>query len=137
MISKINNNIYIGSYEPFYYDTKEFKDLNIDIIINCAEEIIYSHNKCIIKNYPIIDGDNISFLENIDDASFTMYNFLSQNKKIYIHCMMGLSRSPAILIYYFMRYENYKYDDAFDFINEIRNISINSVFEDQLRMIED
>lgn len=137
MISKINDNIYLGSYEPSYNNTQEFKNLNIDVIINCAEEITYPHNKYIIKNYPIIDGDCISFLENIDNASLIINNYVLKNKKIYIHCMMGVSRSPAILIYYFMFYQNYKYDDAFDLINNIRNISIDPIFEDQLRMIEE
>ncbi len=138
-ISKINNYIYLGSYEPAYMDTEEFRELKIDVIINCAAEITYpKQSKYIIEQFPFEDDDNSTLLEYIDEANDKIHKYLSAGKKIYIHCYHGISRSPAILVYYLMSHKRFTYDRAVKLLKKIRPIiQINSNFERELKSIEE
>ena len=137
LITKINDYIYLGSYEHPFTNSNYFQKLNIDIIINCAKEISYDADKLTV-HFEIIDGDDLSMLDNMDNAVETINKYVSEGKKIYIHCAQGISRSPAILIYYLMVYCNYSYYDAHDFIKSKRSVvEIDTVFDNQLRVIED
>jgi len=141
VISKINNFIYLGSREHPLTNTEEFEKLEIDVIINCSIEVVYpvyEENKYIIKNFRIKDGDTISFLDNIDIVVDTMHRYLCQGKKIYLHGVKGISRSPAILIYYLMAKKGFRFDRAYDLLRKIRPIvEINEEFENALRCIEE
>ena len=139
IISKISNLIYIGSFEHAYEPSDEFKALGIDVIINCACEVQYPE-QCdyIVENFPIKDGDSLSFLENMDRANDKIHYYLSKGKKIYLHCVRGVSRSPAILAYYLMSHKKFTYDRAVALLEKLRPvISINEEFETQLRLIEE
>lgn len=139
IISKINNFIYLGSCEHPLTNSDDFKRLNIDVIINCANEIEYPPNiNFLVEKIPIIDGNSISFLENMDCANDKIHYYLKKYKKIYIHCVRGISRSPAILIYYLMMHKRFTYDRAYDLLKSIRPIiDIDPEFESSLRAIED
>lgn len=138
-ISKINNYIYLGSCEHPILDSDEFQKLDIDVIINCAKEVEYdSVSKYHIEHFPIMDGNSISFLENMDQADIFIHRSLSMGKKIYLHCDKGISRSPAILIYYLMMHKKFTYDRAFRLLKRFRPvIDIDQEFEDSLRSIDD
>lgn len=137
-ISKINNFIYLGSYEHPYTDSEEFQKLNIDVIINCAEEVNYPLSDYTIFKYPLFDDEYASMLEYMDAAIEKIHRCLSSGKRIYIHCVKGISRSPAILIYYLMVHKKFTFDQAQDLLKKIRPIiDINSNFERELRTIED
>jgi protein-tyrosine phosphatase len=138
-ISKINNFIYLGSSDHPVNNSKEFQDLNIDFVINCAKEIVYPPDtKCHVDYFPIIDGDSISLLENMDHIETKIHTYLAKGKKIYIHCAKGVSRSPAVLIYYLMVHKNLSYDSAHELIKNARPIvDIDIEFENSLRAIED
>ena len=139
IISKINNSIYLGSFENAYEPSDEFKALKIDVIINCAIEVEYpEQSDYIVENFPIRDGDSLSFLENMDRANDKIHYYLSRGKKIYLHCVRGVSRSPAILVYYLMSHKKFTYDRAVRLLKKMRPvICINEEFETQLRLIEE
>ena len=137
-ISKINNFIYLGSYVHPFMDSEEFQKLGIDVIINCAREVEYPlDSKYHIENFPIIDGNSISLLENIDQIDNKIDYYLSKGKKIYLHCVKGMSRSPIILIYYLMMHKGFTYDRAHDLLKALRPvIDVDPEFESSLRAIE-
>ena len=57
---------------------------------------------------------------------------------IYIHCVMGISRSPSIVIGYLMYKKKMKYEEAYDFVKNKRNvISQNPGFQEQLKNFEE
>lgn len=138
-ITRINNYIYFGSYEPPLMGDEEFIKLNFDVIINCTLEIKYSSkDKMKVISFPIIDQNVISFLENMDQVIDTIHNYLSKGKKIYIHCLTGTTTSPALIIYYLMKHKKFSYDKAYSLLKK-RNpeIEIDSDIESSLRTIED
>lgn len=138
-ITRINNYIYLGSYEHAYFNTEELQKLDIDTIINCAKEIILPDNfGRKILHYPLEDGEYATLLEYMDNAINNIDKLLRSKKKIYLHCDFGKSRSPAILIYYLMINKNFTFDKALSFLKKIRPIiSINDNFERELRAIEE
>lgn len=140
-ISKINTFIYLGSYEHPLTNSLEFQKIGIDVVINCAKEIKYSNpenTKYRIEHFSIIDGNSISFLDNIDEANDKIHKYLTEGKNIYIHCDEGISRSPAILIFYLIMNKRFNYDDAYDLLKQIRPIiDIDPEFESSLRVICD
>ena len=122
-ISKINNYIFLGAGAHAQKLTQPFLDLQIDIVINCAQEIRYPNDYLLpIHSFPLESGQDASILEFIDDFEETLTKLLIEKKKVYIHCDYGISRAPALLIYYLMHNECPTYDAAFDLIKEIRPI---------------
>ena len=140
-ISKINNFVYIGSFDHAFTDSEEFQKLGINVIINCTKEIEHPSeiiDKYTVINFPFENNDSASLLEYIDEVNEKIHNYLENGKKIYLHCIKGISRAPAILIYYLMSHKKFSYDQAHDLIREIRPvININDNFERELRIIED
>ncbi len=138
-ITKINEFIYLGSCEHPLTNSDEFQKLNIDVVINCAAEVEYPADTPFhVENFKIIDGEAVSFLENMDQAINKIRMHLSKRKKIYLHCLRGISRSPAILIYLLMSHKKYTYDTAYNLVRKKRRIvSINEEFESCMRTIED
>lgn len=77
-------------------------------------------------------------LEHMDKVIDRMHYFLCRKKKIYLHCINGISVSPAILIYYLMMHKKMTYDRSHDLIKKLRpDIDVDSEFENQLRIIEE
>lgn len=138
-ISKINNFIYLGSFEHPAVNSEEFQALGIDVSINCAAEIDYAVKlNCVTEKFPIIDGDSNTFLEHMDKAIETLVKYLSKGKKIYLHCHQGISRSPAILIYYLMVNKQFSYDKSLSLLRKKRSIiDIDPEFENALKVIDE
>jgi protein-tyrosine phosphatase len=66
------------------------------------------------------------------------YQFIDRavrNKEnILIHCIVGVSRSPSMVIYYVMKKLNLNYQDAFNFVKSKRSIiNPNDAFKQQLQ----
>lgn len=139
-IAKISDLIYVGSSQHIINETDEFKKINFDVLINCSKNINYPDeikNKYFIISFPFEDDIYATLLEYIDEVDDIIHKYILENKKIFVHCYNGLSISPAIIIYYLMLHNNYIYDDAYDFINNlIPNLDINNNFESELRQIE-
>lgn len=50
--------------------------------------------------------------------------FMNENKdkKIFVHCNAGVSRSPSIVIAYLIKSLNYSFKEAFNLVKNKRNI---------------
>ena len=132
-ISCIKPNLYLGAGIHAKRKTEEFKKLNIDVVINCCNEIVHEPNDIfIVENFPINDGYDATIYPWLDEIVDKIKSYLDQNKRVYVHCVQGRSRSPAIIIYYLMKYENMTYSDAFMFVKPIRpvlSLNLNFVVE--------
>ncbi len=72
------------------------------------------------------------------NEAFDFINNAKDNKcTILIHCQMGKSRSATILIAYLMKFYNYSYDGAFNYVKKLRKIvNPNAGFVKQLKLFE-
>lgn len=88
------------------------------------------------------------FIEAYDMPSFNMKNIFNEcfiyienirlmNRRVFVHCNAGISRSPTIVIAYVMRYFKIGFEDAFKIVKEKRmTIDPNAGFISQLKDYE-
>lgn len=128
----IIDNIYLGSaFNAANYS--QLSDLGIEVIINVTKEIsIHFPDNYIYKKFELYDNKD----ENIEEYLTEIYEFMKtfKNKKIFIHCKMGASRSVSVLLYYLMKEYDMDLHSAINFIKEKRMIiNPNSRFIETLK----
>ena len=124
----------MGNYD-FALNKKFLKEKNISCILVCGSEL-----ECKFKDefkYLKIDlNDYIedSLITHIDKC----IEFINENKdkKIFVHCNAGISRSPSIIIAYLIKALNYSFKDAYNFVKSKRNIKPNEKFIQELQDLE-
>ena len=130
----ITDKIYLGN-EDTARDKNLLNKLCISNILICAEGCEpFFKNDFKYKILYIDDAIDENLLGWVKEA----IEFIdSTEKNIYIHCVMGVSRSPSIVIAYLMFKNKMKYNDAFDLVIQKRNnINPNSGFREQLKKFE-
>ena len=115
--TKITNNIYIGNFISSIYSDE------YDIVINVSKELPFFSNKINIRipiddNYIFKNKDLIKFIDIINLISNI------KNKKILIHCRMGMQRSCFITQLILINKYNMSFNKSFKLIKIKRNISL-------------
>ena len=119
-INKINDKIYLGGIDGAR-EIKYLKQEGITHILSLAGKIFsinYEKGTFITKIIEIMDFTN----ENIFKYFKECIKFIENSKKIYIHCMAGVSRSASIVIAYLMYKEHKKYFQIYSEVKKKRNI---------------
>ena len=131
---QITEKLFLGN-EDTARDKAILNKLNISNILICAEgcEPFFKDE----YKYKILYIDD-AIDENILSWLQEAFEFIdSSEKNIYIHCVMGISRSPSIVIAYLMYKNKMSYEEAYDFVKNKRNvINPNSGFREQLKKLE-
>ena len=133
-IDKITDRIYLGGLNgamDFNYLSKEKITHVLSIVdIKCK----YPDNLNIThKIISVEDDKNSNLLHYFKEC----IEFIESANKIYIHCMCGISRSPAIVIAYLIWKTNCSYDDVYAFVQSRRTfINPNGGFVKQLKYFE-
>ena len=112
--------IYLGNYD-FALNKELLKRKNIECILVCGSELECKYpDEFIYLKIDINDYVEDSILPYIDKC----IKFIDENKnkRIFVHCNAGVSRSPSIIIAYLMKTFNYSFKEAFDFVKNKRNI---------------
>ncbi|AYN44978.1 ptp2 [Alphabaculovirus alterspexiguae] len=142
-VSQITDFLYLGG---IVYDWRCLKDFiqekNIGAILSIWDDDMLQIEKLGLTRddylYIYIHDNTIA---NIMQHFDTTYNFISQkikeNKKVYVHCHAGISRSATIIIYFIMRHYNVDLTRAFIAVNNKRHVRPNSSFVRQLQMAEE
>jgi len=108
---------------------EELDNKNIKYILNCAECRNFNE-----KDFQFLTLNMLDILSTELEKYFEKsWNFIDKAKEsnsgILIHCVMGRSRSPAILISYLMYRKHFNsLFDTFNFVNEKRDINPNNSF---------
>lgn len=127
MLTEIISGIWIGDLHDLFKEDFII-DNNINIIINCTEDIgfpnIKHHN---IKKVRIPTNDISIIKENIDN----IINFINQNiehNNIFIICYNGFSISPLIVALYIHKVYNINYEYIISsFKSKNKNIYIDNL----------
>jgi len=102
------------------------KNLHIKIL-NCQYNIILN----------LQDMSHIRIIDHFEDAFKIFDEVKSNNSIIFVHCMMGKSRSATLVIAYLMKSLNMDYEDAYKFVKSHRKIIFpNLGFVRQLKEFE-
>ena len=119
-INKINEKIYLGGIDGAR-EINYLKQEGITHILSLAGKIFsinYEKGTFITKIIEIMDFTN----ENIFKYFKECIQFIENSKKIYIHCMAGVSRSASIVIAYLMYKEHKKYFQIYSEVKKKRSI---------------
>ena len=119
-ISKITDKIYLGDIDGAR-EVNYLKQEKITHIISLAGKIFspeYEEGLFKRKIIDIIDFEDENIFQYFKDC----IQFIESAKKIYIHCMAGVSRSATIVIAYIMWKEHKNYNDAFNFVKNKRKL---------------
>jgi len=129
--------LYLGSFVNAKIK-QQLKDLGITHILNMAGELPnefpdeFKYLKCDLDD---TSQDNVAFhfescLNFIDEAK-------TSSTKILVHCAMGISRSPSVVIAYLMKERSWTYAKAFQYVKSMRScIKPNPAFVNQLAGFE-
>ena len=116
----IKDRLYLGNSD-FSLNNELLKSKNISCILVCGSELEckfpneYKYLKIDLNDY--IEDSIIPYIDKC-------IQFISENKnkKIFVHCNAGVSRSPSIVIAYLIKSLNYTFNDAYNFVKKKRNI---------------
>lgn len=92
-----------------------------DLIINCTKNINYNTNAVSIR-IPIDDlpEDSDILLSYLPSITEKIHEFITNDKKVLVHCSMGVSRSCTVVAAYIIRYNKVTIDQVISFIKEKR-----------------
>ena len=127
----IIDNIYLGNSEAAS-DEQYLKQYNITTVINCANDLVSDY-----QDIKFLELNLFDYIEqNLFPKFEVAYKFIKLNSKhnILIHCVLGMSRSASLVIFYLMKEKGWDYDTCFRYTKERRPIvEPNYGFEQQLR----
>lgn len=136
--STVVNGLYLGNIYNAA-DLNTLKNMNITHVVNVSKNISnYFPDKFTYFNIKIDDINSESFHDDLIELVEKMYKLINEeNKKIFVHCLMGSSRSATVILLYMIKYLDLELDVAYDKLKEIRpTINVNTTFMNQLREIK-
>ena len=118
----IIDNIYLGD-SVAASDEDFLKEYNITTVVNCAQDFTSNYKDLKFLELALYDTELQSLFPKFEVA----YNFIKINSKenkgnILVHCMLGMSRSASLVVFYLMKEKGWDYDTAIDYIRERRPI---------------
>ena len=128
-IDKITSKIFLGNAEA-QLDKEILKKIGITNILIIGKELEIHHpDDFIYKHIKVTDFP----FENLSRFFEEAIEFIDQSEKVFVHCLMGRSRSASIVIAYLMRVNSWTYDEGFHFVQSKRKIGPNKGFVEQLK----
>lgn len=123
-MTHILDGLYIGS-ESNAQNLEELSAENIRHIVNVTSHVPLYHSDSERFHYCHISADDTqkqNLLEHFERAYAFISQALSKREKVLVHCVAGISRSPAIVISFLMRYARLSMNDAYELVKSKRTI---------------
>lgn len=123
MITKIRNNLYLGSCSDFHL---ALKNKAITAVLNLAQEIFISSKEVAVWKVGMKD-EAVDILANEELALRTLSNIIADGHNVFVHCKKGRSRSAHIVAKYLSIKEQKPYNEIYDEMKKLRSIASYSV----------
>ena len=95
----------------------------IRCIVNVTSHVpLYHSEKFCYHHIPVDDTQIQNLLDYFDQAYQFIRNAIENKEKVLVHCVAGISRSPAIVISFLMRHAPMNMNDAYEFVKKKRSI---------------
>ena len=138
-MSQITESIWIGSYDDVCND-ELLNERQITHILCCGEELDlragypYSRDR-IGHKIPLEDNvaDENTVARFLEGAA-KLNEWVSQGRRVIVHCMAGMSRSVSVVITYLMYYKGWSYQTAYTLV-KLRRWQTN-IFPDYVAVLE-
>lgn len=136
--------LHVGNvFEFLYFGSQDIAcDINILSSLQITDILsvgvtVPTKTKFTYKFIEAYDLPTFNMTNIFDDCFLYIDNIRLLNRRVYIHCNAGISRSPTIIIAYVMKYLKLDFQDAFKFVKETRlTINPNAGFILQLKDYE-
>jgi protein-tyrosine phosphatase len=142
-VTRITDKLYLGG---IIYDIGTFKrfveEEGIDAILSVWDDEMLPTDELGVSR----DDYMYVYISDNEQANIMQYfgptyDFLTQkiddeNKRVFVHCHAGLSRSATVVICYLMQRRHLSLTDAYNHVLERRKIKPNNSFIRQLQMHE-
>lgn len=121
--TKITDQIYLGGN---MYDKTFIDNYEITHILNVSDDWSFKPIACNAHyhNIPICEYENRLNIDDLYCAVDYLNKIVKENAIIYVNCVNGVNRSPAIVILYLIHYHNYTLYEAYKQIAQLRYICI-------------
>jgi protein-tyrosine phosphatase len=120
----VYKNLYIGAYWP-RLNFHKFREIGITAIVNLMEESLYNPIHLgfsyLHKGFPDDTYPPHAFLDEI--LKFIDLH-LNNSGKVLVHCSMGVSRSPGIVLAWILKTNpTWSWKDAFSYVSKSKFIA--------------
>lgn len=135
---EIISNLYIGNIEAACNE-ELLQQLGIEVIVQVLSDTRETRIFKSFKYYEIgvADWPTVNITKYLPAAISFIHTNLRLGKKVFVHCVAGVSRSPTVVIAYLMVSRKMSYDQALAFVQERRPVvNPNHGFEMQLRNLD-
>ena len=116
-VSKIIHNLYVGNkYSP---------NKNYDLIINCSTNLPFVINNTIQVNLKDNPNEANNMYNQLIEKNVLeeIHIALQDDKKVLIHCHMGMQRSCAVTACYLIKFLDFTVEEAINYIKSKRKIA--------------
>ncbi|ESO12447.1 hypothetical protein HELRODRAFT_62538 [Helobdella robusta] len=133
-VGKIRSNLFLGSADVCG-DLQMLIHLGITHILNVSTECMaYYPENFVYSHVSMLDIPEENLLKKLEKCQV----FYSEVKRVcgtlFVHCMAGLSRAPAVVIFLIMVDDKLTFEDAYTQVKQQRpTVKLNSGFEIQLK----
>jgi dual specificity MAP kinase phosphatase len=136
-MTEILNGLFIGS-ESNAKNLEELSSEHIRYIVNVTSHVpLYHSDQFQYYHIPADDTQKQNLLDYFDQVYTFISNAIENKERVLVHCVAGISRSPAIVISFLMRYAHMNMNDAYELVKTKRSIvSPNLNFMGQLLQYE-
>ena len=127
--------LYLSDYAGAY-NISFLKSHAITHIVVCARELGCRFKESFIYLHIDLDDTATSnLMVHLEKTSDFIKNARTRGGNVLVHCAMGKSRSPSIVIAYLIRYEGFNYENAFELVHrKHRRTFPQIIFRKQLKM---
>lgn len=137
LTAKINNYLMVGDpliFTPSHTPLVIPDEFCVDVIMCVTEKkTITKVTGLTVQQYPIVDGNLMSFYKYIDRIMSQLTKLLSNNKKIMICCDETKSISMTVLFYYLITVKDMSRSEVENMIPKDFSYEIHPIFS---RMLE-
>tara|TARA_Y100000780_G_scaffold203867_1_gene197914 strand:- start:122 stop:1153 length:1032 start_codon:yes stop_codon:yes gene_type:complete len=132
--TKITNNIYITNLKGVN-NICNIRYLKVKHIVSLTKKDTPKYEN--INHYKIMieDNDKEEFIKNTITIAKNIIRKINNDECVLVHCVKGLSRSPAFVILLLLLLGN-KYNDIYKFIQEKKYFNINPKFINELKLFD-
>lgn len=127
-VSEILPGLWLGNYKAAI-SSKFIKKHEISCIINISDDVPNLFDKIDYLHIPIKDSSicllNTYRSTKLYDITTDFINqCLLNGKNILVHCKRGHHRSACVVAAYLIKYRNFEYSNAINYINSIRKCAL-------------
>ncbi len=126
--------LFLGNYKAASNE-KLLSENKIEVIFNLVESLENRFpDNIVYHNFKISDSSNFTLDERVSEINVHLHNYLSNNRRVLVHCRQGISRSPSVIIAFLIKFKDFSFEQAFSFVrSKAKNIEPNFGFLAQLQ----